>query len=84
MAEAFKVYRLGGDEFVIIYFNKSMEIVEREVNLARERCSQIQLDTKVPVGVSFGDAEREKGEEFSSTINRADAMMYSEKNRFYR
>lgn len=24
------------------------------------------------------------GEEFSSTINRADAMMYSEKNRFYR
>lgn len=84
MTNAFRVYRIGGDEFVIIYFNKNMETVRREVTLAYEQCDKIQLDDKIPVGASFGYAEQEEGEEFSATVHRADIRMYSEKEKFYK
>lgn len=84
MTDAFRVYRIGGDEFLIIYFNKNMETVKSEVALAYGHCAKIQLDAKIPVGVSFGYAEREDGEEFSATIHRADIFMYSEKDKFYK
>lgn len=83
MANAFRVYRIGGDEFAILYLNKSMETVKREIASAYEKCSKLHFDDKTPLGVAFGYAERESREEFSETVHRADIVMYSEKEKFY-
>lgn len=84
MVNAFRIYRIGGDEFAILYLNKSVEIVKREIALASEKCQKLHFDDKIPVGVALGCAKRENGEEFLEMVHRADLDMYSEKEKFYR
>lgn len=48
------------------------------------KCDKLHFDDKIPVGVALGYAERENGETFSETVHRADIVMYSEKEKFYK
>lgn len=52
-----RVYRLGGDEFAIITTNNDLDILDIELNEARERVSNIKLNIgDEPLRIDFGAA----------------------------
>lgn len=81
---AYRVYRVGGDEFAAVYLDKELALVREEVALAGKKCEEFRFGENVPVGISFGIAEKEKTEDLSETIRRADREMYAAKDAYYR
>ncbi len=84
MSHAFRINRIGGDEFAILYFDTKLPVVMREVVLASAKCTDFNFGENVPVGISFGVAEKLKEEEMGDTIRRADVEMYAAKDAYYR
>ena len=79
-----RIYRIGGDEFAALYFNKDVSQVEEQLRALKESCDEYNNTTEKKLFLSAGYAQYIPGEDFSVTIKRADQMMYSQKELFYR
>ena len=80
------VYRTGGDEFVAIIDTSDDNVildlfarVERDLDLA----NMVSRPYKMPLSISKGYSIYRQGDTFKDTFNRADMMMYSDKEAFY-
>ncbi|MBP9996507.1 MAG: GGDEF domain-containing protein [Lachnospiraceae bacterium] len=78
-----KIFRIGGDEFVGI--SKSIE--EKEMHECIDAINARLIDESKKLGydvtVSVGYAIHTLGEEFQSTLQKADENMYIAKNEYY-
>ncbi len=84
MKDAYRVYRIGGDEFAALFLDKNLENVRAAMAQVKAKCDSFQYGEGLPVGISLGVARKEKTEDLSETIQRADREMYEAKNAYYR
>ena len=85
LADAFRghgrIYRVGGDEFCIVS-NKSGEILEEIIKSVLEegRCKPEYGDFSI--SFAYGISERQDGESPFEVYERADSLMYKNKNEY--
>ncbi|MEM4396618.1 MAG: sensor domain-containing diguanylate cyclase [Candidatus Woesearchaeota archaeon] len=86
------IIRYGGDEFLILIPTNDEEVLkkiyERLVNNLDEFMHNFDKKNKVKIsdsaGISFGYALNPKNEDFEILLEKADKMVYKNKNKFYR
>ena len=72
------IYRIGGDEFVALYHNVGKEKIEEDVK--RLKLVIMQSYCQVSVGYAWSN---QQPIDMDETINKADSMMYEEKEKYY-
>lgn len=81
-----RMYRTGGDEFVAILdtsdANEMLDLFAR-VDRETELINMVTRPYKMPLSISKGYAIHEDGDLYRDTFNRADLMMYRDKESFY-
>jgi len=78
------IIRYGGDEFIAIFRDKSQSKVTQAMHLNRELLLKKQLkfnEHKFSTSYSYGGIEFSSGDSFSEIIEKADAHMYSDKEK---
>jgi diguanylate cyclase (GGDEF)-like protein len=76
------ISRWGGEEFLFLLPDTARDGALKVAEILRERASQCVHDhrgTPIPVTLSFGVAEHERGRDIEETIARADAALYRAK-----
>lgn len=76
------VYRIGGDEFIAVLNTDDQEAAEKIEKGIHDALSR-RSSTISGITVSTGMAVHNPRESFSSTVKRADKLMYEHKNEFY-
>lgn len=76
------VYRIGGDEFIAVLNTDDQEAAEKIEKGIHEALSR-RASTISGITVSTGMAIHNPRESFSSTVRRADKLMYEHKNEYY-
>lgn len=72
------IYRVGGDEFVALYCNTEEEKIKKDIDVLR--LNIMQSTCQISVGYAWSDQQPIDTEK---VMNRADAMMYEEKEHYY-
>jgi len=78
------VVRYGGDEFVLLFRDRTTSEVAQAMHLNRELLLKKQLkfnDKKFSTSYSYGGVDIKVGSSFSEMIEKADAKMYSDKEK---
>ncbi len=73
-----RIYRIGGDEFVAIYYNSTEQDIKKDVE--KLRTEVVQSYCQISVGFAWSN---QKPIDINYVINRADDMMYEEKEKYY-
>lgn len=71
------LFRIGGDEFIALLLNGSQEEFESRVQTLREHIS-LDAIASASIGAAWSDA----GESASTIVNRADKLMYVDKQTY--
>lgn len=85
MHEQGVVFRMGGDEFIMVLKTSSKVVIMEKINAIRESFSdKIKIqELEIEVGISLGYAVfSESNEDLDKMINKADALMYTDKMRY--
>ncbi len=72
------IYRVGGDEFVALYCDTEEDNIKKDVNILR--LAAMQSICQISVGYAWSD---QQPIDVERVMNRADTMMYEEKERYY-
>ncbi len=72
----YRLYRIGGDEFIIVGKEKTEESVQQLIRDAQEAMK------KTRYMASFGYAMHRPNDDIDEIVNRADAMMYQDKQHY--
>lgn len=72
------IYRIGGDEFVALYCDTEEDKIKKDVDILR--MAIMQSVCQISVGYAWSDRQPIDTEQ---VMNRADAMMYEEKEHYY-
>lgn len=78
LSSAYGVYRIGGDEFAAIYISPNDDIVKDEIEKVRSACSEYK-DSPILLSIAMGYASGEYSAEYMDIYNKADELMYSDK-----
>ena len=82
------VFRIGGDEFVVIptgveYAMLKDHLKNLQLMLEEERTTSDELDQRVCISVGSTCFERETDHSYKDVFERADSLMYEEKQRIH-
>ena len=74
-----EIYRVGGDEFLVL-------LHETDETDMKQKIAEIKKKSELFENVSFsaGYCLLEKGQDIRKAVERADAMMYEDKEDYYR
>lgn len=73
------IYRVGGDEFVALYCDTDEDRIKKDIDVLR--LNIMHSTCQISVGYAWSDQHPIDTE---SVMNRADAMMYEEKEHYYK
>ena len=73
------LFRTGGDEFIVITQGISRETFERKIARLRR-----DVDKNADISFAIGWYWSDGSEDIADAFRRADAMMYADKEAFYR
>ncbi len=83
MLHSSMIFRLGGDEFLVIYEDEGIGFIEEEIKAVKRSCLKKSERLPYPLDISMGYAILREKEDLISLINRADNMMYRDKEQYY-
>lgn len=75
---AYNIYRVGGDEFAILYISPDNDAVRKEIENAREACSNYK-DSPIALSVAMGYASDVYSPAYMDIYTKADELMYIDK-----
>ena len=78
LSSAYGVYRIGGDEFAAIYISPNDDIVKNEMEKVRSACAEYK-DSPIMLSIAMGYASGEYSADYMDIYNKADELMYSDK-----
>ncbi len=78
LRSAYGVYRIGGDEFAVIYVSPDDETVQAEMERVRAACERYK-GSPIMLSIAMGYASGEYSENYMDIYNKADGIMYEDK-----
>ncbi len=77
-----RTYRIGGDEFVALILEENEEKIEERITTFNNRVEKINLKKKRygELSIAIGVTKNEDGETFAAVVDRAEELMYKNKN----
>ncbi len=78
LRSAYGVYRIGGDEFAVIYVSPDDETVQAEMERVRAACERYK-GSPITLSIAMGYASGRYSSEYMDIYNKADGIMYEDK-----